>query len=47
MIILFVQNNMLKQNERKTRSESRDIDENDIVQWLNETFGIFRLLAAE
>ena len=32
MIILFVQNNMLKQNERKIRSESRDVDENDIVQ---------------
>ena len=29
------------------RSESRDIDENDIVQWLGETFGIFRRLLAE
>ena len=32
---------------RKTRSESRDIDENDIIQWLYETFGIFCKLAAE
>ena len=36
-----------KNHERKTRSESRDIDENDIVQWLGDTFGIFRRLAAE
>ena len=28
-------------------SESRYIDENNIVQWLGETFGIFRRLAAE
>ena len=33
--------------ERKKRSESRDIYENDIVQWHGETFGIFRRLAAE
>ena len=25
--------------EHKTYSESRDIDENDIVQWLGEMFG--------
>ena len=31
--------------ELKIRSESRDIDENDIVQWLGETFGIVRWLA--
>ena len=36
-----------KKPERKIRSESRDIDENDIVQWLGETFSIFRWLAAE
>ena len=36
-----------KKNERKICSESKDIDENDIVQWLGETFGIFRRLAAE
>ena len=36
-----------KKTERKIRSESRDIDENDIVQWLGEMFGIFRRLAAE
>ena len=31
--------------ERKICSEIRDIDENDIVQWLGETFGIFPRLA--
>ena len=31
MVTLFVQNNIQKP-ELKTRSESRDIDENDIVQ---------------
>ena len=36
-----------KKPERKIRSESRDIDENDIVQWPDETVGIFRRLAAE
>ena len=36
-----------KKPERKIRSESRDVDENDIVKWLGETFGIFRRLAAE
>ena len=36
-----------KKPERKIRSESRDIDENQIVQWLGETFGIFCRLAAE
>ena len=46
MVTLFVQN-YIQKPERKTRSESRDIDENDIVQWLGETFGIFRRLAAE
>ena len=35
-----------KKPERKTRSESRDIYENDIVQWLGETFGIFHRLVA-
>ena len=34
-------------NDRKTRSESRDIDENDIAQCLGEMFGIFSRLAAE
>ena len=36
-----------KKNERKIRSESRDIDGNDIVKRLGETFGIFRRPAAE
>ena len=36
-----------EKSERKIRSESRDIDENDIVQWLGETFGIFHRLSAE
>ena len=36
-----------KKPERKICSESRDIDENKIVQWHGETFGIFRRLAAE
>ena len=44
---LFVQNNMQKKTERKICSESRDIDENDIVKRLGETFGIFCRLAAE
>ena len=39
--------NIYKKTERKICSESRDIDENKIVQWLGETFGIFRLLSAE
>ena len=33
--------------KRKTQSERRDINENDIVQWLGEAFGIFLRLAAE
>ena len=37
----------IKYTERKTRSENRDIDENNIVQCLGKTFGIFRRLAAE
>ena len=47
MVTLFVQNiknNNNKYNnnpERKTRSERKDSDENDIVQWLGETLGIF------
>ena len=41
-----MQNNEQKP-ESNTRSKSRDIDKNDIVQWLVETFGIFRRLAAE
>ena len=36
-----------KKPERKTRIESRDINENKIVQWLGETLGIIRRLAAE
>ena len=40
-------NNIQKKPERKIRSESRDIDENNIVQGLGETFGIFRRLSAE
>ena len=36
-----------KKTKRKIRSESRDINENDIVRWLGETLGIFRRLAAE
>ena len=36
-----------KKNERKTRCKSKDIDENNIVQWLGKTFGIIRRLAAE
>ena len=36
-----------KTNKRKTRSKSRYIDENKIFQWLSETFGIIRGLAAE
>ena len=47
MVILFIKNNIQKKPERKIRSESRDIDENKIVQWLGETLGIFRRLAAE
>ena len=47
MVTLFVKNNMQKTPERKICSESRDINENKIVQWLGETFGIFRRLAAE
>ena len=45
MVTLFI--TIYKKPERKIRSESRDIDENDIVQWFGETFGIFRRLAAE
>ena len=36
-----------KKLEHKTHSESRDINENNIVQWLGETFRIFHQLAAE
>ena len=46
MITLFVQTIYIKR-ERKIRSESRDMNENGIVQWLGETFGILRRLAAE
>ena len=42
MVTLLEQNNI-----QKKLIESRDIDENDIVQWLGETFGIFRRLAVE
>ena len=38
---------IFKKHERKIHSESRDIDENDIVHWLGEMFGIFRRLAVE
>ena len=34
-------------NAIKTRNESRDINENKIVQWLGETLGIIGRLAAE
>ena len=37
----------IKKPERKICSESRDIDENKIVQRLGETFGIFHRLADE
>ena len=30
-----------KKLDRKIRSKSGDIDENEIIQWLGETFGIF------
>ena len=46
MVTLFVKT-IYKKPERKICSESRDIDENKIVQGLVETFGIFRWLAAE
>ena len=46
MVTLFVQNNIQKP-ERKICSENKDIDENNIVQWLGKMFGIFRWLAAE
>ena len=36
-----------KKPDRKIRSESRHINENDTVQWLGNTFCIFRRLAAE
>ena len=39
--------NQCTKNKRKTRSESRDIDENDISQCLGETFLICRQLASE
>ena len=37
----------MKIPQRKTRSESRDIDENKIVQWLGEMFNIIRRLVTE
>ena len=43
-VTIFVQNDM-KKPKRKTRSECRDIDENQIVQRLGETCGIIRRLA--
>ena len=45
MVTLLVKTIYKKKTERKICSESRDIDENKIVQWLGETFGIFRLAA--
>ena len=36
-----------KKTERKTRSKSRYIDENKIVHWLGETFGIICRIATE
>ena len=47
MVTLFVQNNIQKKTNGKYEVKSRDIDENDFVQRLGETFGIFRRLAAE
>ena len=46
MVTLFVQNKY-KKPERNICSESRDIDENKIVQLLGKTFGIFPRLATE
>ena len=46
MVTLFLQNNIQKL-ERKTRSESRDIDENNMFQGPGETLGFFRRLAAD
>ena len=46
MFTMIVQTN-IQNPERKSRTESRHIDEKNIVQWLGETFGIFRQLAAE
>ena len=43
---LFVQSNIQKPRTQK-RSESGDIDENNIFLRLGETFGIFRRMAAE
>ena len=36
MVTLFVQNNIQKP-ECKTGIENRDIDENNIIQWLSES----------
>ena len=36
-----------KKTKRKTHSESRDINENDIIQGIGKMFGIFRLLVAK
>ena len=36
-----------KNPNAKYAVKAKDIDENDIVQWLGETFDIFRRLAAE
>ena len=48
MVTLFVKKQYTKKKtERKICSENRDIDENKIVQWLGEVFGIFRRLATE
>ena len=46
MVTLFVKT-VYKKPERKICSESRDIDENKIVQRLGETLGLFRRLAAD
>ena len=43
----FVPTKRYKNPERKPRSDSRDIDENKLVHWLGERFGIIRRLAAE
>ena len=36
-----------KKPNAKYTVKAADIDENDIIQWLSETFGIFRRLEAE
>ena len=48
MVTMFVQNDMKNPNTKQlTCSESRDIDENQILQWLCWMFCIIHQLAAE